>query len=95
MTTGVVNSGMLPTFRTDDAGLVEWLSQSAFSAGQVGALTIAYNGSILYINGGRVGINTDIPQQALDVHGNVRLRSVTDGQSFYLSADKSGNLLTT
>lgn len=49
----ILNPNMLPTFRSDDKGTIQWLAQLAYSAGQVGALTIPYNGANAYVNGGR------------------------------------------
>lgn len=53
-----------------------------------------YNGANLFVIGARVGINTDTPYAALDVVGNIMMRSILTPGFSILSADSFGNLLT-
>lgn len=64
-------------------------------AGTVGALSMHYQGAIFYANGGKIGINTDKPQTALEVVGDVRFPNLADPNYSYLATDNNGDLFTT
>lgn len=93
----IISTGDIPTLRVDGDGMIQALVDKAVmpGAGTVGALSVHYQGAIFYANGGKIGINTETPQAALDVVGDVRFTNLNNTNYSYLSVDNQGDLFTT